>query len=136
MANTPPSSTPGIRAIHATSREGANLVFLGNLRVLITKHEDGWIAQGLEIDYAIDGATVDEVKARFEDGLTLTVRSHLRVHNGIKQLFKNAPQEYWDKFYAVVPPDQQHEATVTVHTLPRELQSALSFDQIIYARAA
>ena len=42
-------------------------------------------AGGLEIDYAIDGATVQvqEAIVRFEEGPTLTVNSHLRVHKGI-----------------------------------------------------
>jgi hypothetical protein len=33
-----------------------------NLRVLITKEDGPWIAQGLEIDYAVDGDTISEVK--------------------------------------------------------------------------
>jgi hypothetical protein len=110
-------------------------VFLGNLRVLITKHEDGWLAQGLEADYAIDGATVDEVKRRFEQGLALTVQSHLRVYKHAKHVMTVAPQQVWDKFFAVVPPDMQHRSNlITVRVVPTDKHHVLPFDRIIYAQ--
>lgn len=99
-----------------------------NLHVLLTRDEHGWLAQGLEIDYAIDGDSVDDVKARFEAGLTLTIQSHLRVYGDVRTLLRIAPQPIWDKFYAAVPPDVQHkQALLTVQSLP--------FDRIVYVQS-
>ena len=140
MSKTPttkkPSRQPGPAfVLHKQQRDGSELVFLGNLRVLITKHEDGWLAQGLEADYAIDGATLDEVKTRFEEGLSLTVQSHLRVYKHAKNVMTVAPQAVWDKFFAVVPPDVQHKSTlITVRVVPSGQRSVLPFDRIIYAQ--
>jgi hypothetical protein len=105
--------------------------------VLITKHEDGWVAQGLEIDYAIDGSSVEDVKKRFEQGLTLTVKANLRVHRNITRLLSNiAPPAIWAKFFAAVPPDVRHKSNlITVRTLPRQRQPVLPFDRIIFAQA-
>lgn len=125
MAKAPPHKKPsGSRqpafVLHRQSTDGSESVYLGNLRVLITKHEDGWLAQGLEADYAIDGATLDEVKQRFEQGLGLTVQSHLRVYKHAKNVLTVAPQTVWDKFFAVVPPDVQHKSNlITVHVVPK-----------------
>lgn len=125
-------------ALHFTGKDGSQTVCLGNLHVLLTKHEDTWLAQGLEIDYAIDGDSIPEVKARFEKGLTLTIESHLRVYSDIKSLLRVAPQPIWDKFYAAVPPDIQHEqGLMTVRALPKHHpQQVLPFDKIVYAQAA
>lgn len=131
-------------AVQLERSDGSKTVCIGNLHVLLTKDENGtWLAQGLEIDYAIDGDSVDEVKKRFEQGLALTVKSHLRVYGDIKSLLRIAPQPIWDKFYAAVPPDVQHHQTLlTVHALPKQVKAAtqpqqrLPFDRIVYAQAA
>ena len=44
-------------------------VGIGNLRVLILPDEDGfWFAQGLELDYGVQGSTLEEAKKHFEEG--------------------------------------------------------------------
>ncbi len=75
-----------------------HLVYYDSLRVLITKDGDGWLAQGLEIDYAVDGESLADVKKRFEDGLAMTIESNLRVYGNIKPLLKVAPQDVWDEW--------------------------------------
>ena len=122
--------------MHVKGKDGSQVVCLGNLHVLITHTQDAWLAQGLEIDYAIDGDTVDEVKQRFEDGLVLTIQSHLRVYGDIRGLLRVAPQPIWDKFYAAVPPDVRHQQEmVTVRTISSR-QQVLPFERIVYAQAA
>jgi hypothetical protein len=55
-------------------------VLVGALRVVIIKDEDHWFAQRLEIDYATSGHDMDDVKDRFQQGLTATVHEHLRMY--------------------------------------------------------
>lgn len=123
--------------LHRQHKDGAEYVYLGNLRVLITKHEDGWLAQGLEVDYSIDGATADEVKRRFEEGLSRTVEAHLRIYKHARQVMTIAPQSIWDKFFAAVPPDLQHSSgLITVRVVPSSKHRVIPFDRIIYAQVA
>lgn len=127
----------GPYALQLQGKDGLKTICLGNLHVLISHHDDSWLAQGLEIDYAIDGNSVDDVKKRFEEGLTLTIQSHLRVYGDIRTLLRVAPQPIWDKFYAAVPPDlQHHQELLTVHELPKKPQQVLPFERIVYAQAA
>ena len=46
--------------------------WLGNLRGHASKNETYWYAQGIEIDYAAQGNSVEEVKERFGSGLYAT----------------------------------------------------------------
>ena len=56
-------------AIHA--KDGNNhCVTLSALRVMLLEDSSGWFAQGLEIDYAASGATIDEVKKKLIEILT------------------------------------------------------------------
>jgi hypothetical protein len=108
----------------------SRVVALGNLRVLITKEDGSWIAQGLEIDYAIDGDTVPEVKRRFETGLAMTIESHLRVHNSIDHLLKIAPYEIWSDYFASKNTIHRFQhSQVSIHP---SLQKHLPFERIDY----
>lgn len=58
--------------------------------------QDGeWFAQGVDIDYAATGRTLDEVQRNFEEGLAATVGLHLRRFGTINRLLKTAPTEVW-----------------------------------------
>ena len=123
-------------ALHLKGQDGSQTVCVGNLHVLLSQKDGAWLAQGLEIDYAIDGNSVEDVKNRFVEGLTLTIESHLRVYGEIKSLLRVAPQPIWDRFYAAVPPDVQHKTRVlTVHKF-KTPQQTLPFGQIVYAQEA
>lgn len=95
-------------AVHL--KHGDNhLVGLNALRVLLTPDGDAWFAQGLEIDYAASGATAEEVKTNFSEGLKLTVGEHLRIYGNIERLLKVAPQEAWSEFFSAAPEAIQAE---------------------------
>jgi hypothetical protein len=89
----------GALAAQIDTKDGS-VVMLGNLRVLITKDDGSWVAQGLEIDYAIDGENLTAVKQRFETGLAMTVESNIRVYGNIDNMLKVAPPEVWADYYA------------------------------------
>jgi hypothetical protein len=85
-------------AIHGTDGE-THIVGIGNLRVIICPDEDGWFAQGLEIDYAASGATIDEAKKNFEIGLRGTIGLNIKMHSNIEHFLKVAPQQIWKELY-------------------------------------
>lgn len=86
--------TPVTTAVHAKSG-GDHIVGIGNLRVVIVQDEAAWFAQGLEIDYAAQGDSLESVKKAFEDGLCCTIHEHLRVYGTIEKFLKPAPSQVW-----------------------------------------
>ena len=68
------------------------------MRVLLLKEESVWIAQCLEYDIAVQGATV----AAAQDAFVRTFAGQIAValHHGEEPLatFQRAPEHYWDLF--------------------------------------
>lgn len=80
-----------------TENENHHAVIVECLRVLlIQEEEEQWFAQGLELDYAAAGDTVDDVKERFQQGLGVTITEHLKIYGSVENLLRVAPQETWD----------------------------------------
>jgi hypothetical protein len=77
-------------AIHVSSGK-QHLVGLGSIRVLICPDGDCWFAQGVEIDYAAQGASIEDVKKRFEVGLRATIEENLKIYDSIDGLLAFAP---------------------------------------------
>jgi len=84
-------------ALHGTMDDGQELVGFGNIRVLILQEPDGWFAQGLEVDYAAEGDSLEEVQRAFEQGFHATIDTHLRLYGGIERLLRPAPPEVWQE---------------------------------------
>jgi hypothetical protein len=83
-------------AFHAQHKDGLHhIVGIGNLRVVLVPDGDVWFAQGLEIDYAAQGANKEDAKTQFENGLMSTIQEHLRVYGTIKGMLRIAPQSVW-----------------------------------------
>jgi hypothetical protein len=94
-------------------------VGIWNLHVMITNDDGSWFAQAFEIDYAAQGSTLDDVKARFETGLYATIDEHLKVFGGLKQLVQPAPPEVWQELLETCNEEHQFEySQISVHKLP------------------
>jgi hypothetical protein len=120
----------GATAVQVDAPDGSQVVVCENLRVLVTKQDGVWIAQGLEIDYAAEGDTIPQVKQRFEQGLAMTIESHLRVHNNIRKLLSaQAPPELWAEYF-----DKKNTLRRFVHSqaMMMQLQRHLPFDRIVW----
>lgn len=78
-------------AMHALSGDGKHAVGIWDLHVHIVRDGDGWFAQGLEIDYGVQGDTVEEAKHNFEIGLEGTIDLHLKMEGDINGFLKFAP---------------------------------------------
>ena len=117
-------------AVHAKSDSGDHIVGIGNIRVVIIPDGHAWFAQGLEIDYAVQGSSIEDAKKRFADGLCATVEEHLRVFGDIKRILKVAPPEVWQ----LLTQDgavRNRYTQVTVHDFSKEA-SALPYSGIEY----
>ncbi len=68
-----------------------HLAALDGLRVLISEEPDGWVAQGVEIDYFACGETLEEVQRNFEIGLNLTIQEHVKRYGNIEKFLRWAP---------------------------------------------
>jgi hypothetical protein len=91
-------------AIHAKHKDGEHhLVGFGNIRVIIVADGAAFFAQGLEIDYAAQGATITEVKRNFEIGLEATIEQHLKIYGNIKRLLQPAPLAVWQELVPEKP---------------------------------
>ena len=106
-------------AIHL-SGNGDHVVGIGDLRVFIVQDGDYWCAQGLEIDYVAQGASIEEAKKAFTDGLTATIHANIETHGTIKNVLKIAPPEIWQEIYDIeVLPHVYSQ--VSVHEIEWEL---------------
>ena len=84
------------KALHRAEESGTHAAGIGNLRVVLVPDENFWFAQGLEIDYAAQGDSLEDAQENFQDGLSATIHEHLRVYGTIAGMLRIAPQEAWD----------------------------------------
>lgn len=62
------------------------------LTVLVARSVDGgYYAQGVEFDYIATGATEDEAKTRFAQGLIATLKEYIESGLAVEGLFKSTP---------------------------------------------
>ncbi len=68
-----------------------------NLHVLITPASsgNGFFAQAYEIDYAVHGSSLEQVKERFVNGLTATVHHYMQIFGGVDNLLKQVNTDWW-----------------------------------------
>lgn len=109
MANT--------AALHGADSHGSHVVGMWALHVVIVPDGKFWFAQGLEIDYATQGESLEDAKKKFESGLAATVQEHLNVFGQIKNLLRVAPQDAWDLAFSASA--SAHEfSPASLHPLP------------------
>ena len=68
------------------------------LRVLMIEEDGIWYAQGLEVDYAAEGDSLDDAKHRFARGLEATIEQHLMTYGSVEKLIRQAPAEFWHRY--------------------------------------
>lgn len=83
-------------ALHGSDSHGSHAVGMWALHVVIVPDGKFWFAQGLEIDYATQGETLEDAKQKFESGLAATIHEHLKVYGQLRNLLRVAPQDAWD----------------------------------------
>lgn len=73
-------------------QDDSHAVLIHNLRVLVAERDGVWDAQGVEIDYAASGDSLEDVQRRFERGLGKMIQLHLQRFGSISRLLKFAPE--------------------------------------------
>ncbi|BCU07190.1 hypothetical protein [Allochromatium tepidum] len=116
------------KALHARTDDDCHLPAINKLRVLLFEREDGWFAQGVDLDYAATGRTLEEVQQHFEQGLAATINRHLQRFDSIEHLLKYPPEAEWK---ALKEPRAYDIDLVTWHEMGDSLMP-LPFDGIAY----
>lgn len=87
---------------HGQSPDGKiHVIGISALKVVITKDGANWFAQGLDIDYAAEGISVENAKQNFENGLAATIHQNLKAFNDPSKILKPAPPEVWQEMFYV-----------------------------------
>ena len=112
-----------------------HVVGILNLKVILIQEAGSWFAQGLEIDYAAEGKTLEEVKAAFEKGFCGTIYENLRVYGKLDKFLVPAPVEIWKEMFYDCS-DMNAFSQITVHNLAEKVGSLLPFKAIEYIQRA
>ncbi len=117
-------------AIHAKHVDGKHhAVGVWNLHVLIVPDGRFWFAQGLEIDFAVQGDSVADAKKQFENGLEATIHHHIRIFGNISRLLCVAPNEVWQDLWNTAKALPKSYSQISIHDLT-------PFHQIEYSEVA
>jgi hypothetical protein len=82
---------------HSIGADGKHRIAIDGLRVWLFQEDDQWIAQGIDIDYAASGETVERAKEMFELGFCLTLVENIRRYGSIERFVsKRVPKEIED----------------------------------------
>lgn len=123
----------GSVAIHDSDDDIHHVVGLGNLRVIIVPDGSAFFAQGLEIDFAAQGATVENAKQNFEIGLHATIDQHIRIYGHINALLQPAPRKVWKELITDSVSLRNRFSIVSEHTI--EPRGRLPYEGINYLMA-
>jgi uridine kinase len=123
--------------LHGMSNDNRlHVVEIGNLRVVVVPDGKHWFAQGLEIDYAEQGDSLESAKENFEKGLALTIQEHIMIKGNIEGLLKQAPPEYWKPILRDPAADKNYFSLISGHQLISEQTSFKGIEYIIAAKHA
>jgi len=134
-------SKPVTAALHVQA--GAkHVVGVKDLRVILTRDGNSWFAQGLEIDYAAAGASIEEAKENFGEGLGLTIIEHLTLNGNINKLLKIAPPEAWNEYLHAPPGGIKSYSTIVACEIFEEEDDKIKakigfpFENIVFLKSA
>lgn len=117
------------KAIHFKNT-GCEGVIIGALRVIVSEQDGYWFAQGIEIDFAASGSSLQDLQERFECGLVETITAHLNKYGTIENLLKYAPKTEWQ---SLADSQEYYVDMVAIHELHDQVaMKELPFKQIAY----
>lgn len=125
---------------HAAHKDGEqHAIAVMNLHVLIVPDGKHWFAQGLEIDYAVQGTSVADVKKQFETGFRATIHQNLKIFGHIGNMLRVAPNDVWQE-YLTTPKAQKVYSHASMHKVLPDLSAThadmLQFEQIEYTEVS
>jgi hypothetical protein len=85
----------GAKAVKTDLPDGEHhAVGISKLHVLVVPDGKGWFAQAFEIDYGVQGNSIEEVKKRFEEGLAATIQHNVDIFDTITNILHPNPDWY------------------------------------------
>ena len=113
-----------------------HVVGIGNLHVRLLKEGGHWFAQCLEIDYLVEGDSLEGVKRGFERGLMATIQANLEIHGSIEPMLDPAPASVWKEFCSPKVVSKKY-SQVSVHQIEenQDIVNLLPFQAIQYLEA-
>jgi hypothetical protein len=124
-----------IRAAKGWNGQGAGKMkkdWAFKFRILMKKEEDLWVAHCLELDLVATALSEKQV----EEDIVAVILEQVRyciVNDNMANLFRNAPKEIWDEFYACEKNMKPRQRTVKA---PRRRQSLSDFPPISFMTSA
>lgn len=98
----------------------------GMLRAVILQDSscNAYVIQGLEVDYAAQGSTIEEARKNFEYGLAASLFANQKMFNHVDNFLVAAPPDvWWDCLY------KQRAATLK-RSLSHTFHSALALNDV------
>ena len=105
-----------------------------SLHVMLLPDDGHWFAQGLEIDYAACGETIEQARENFAHGLAFTVCEHLMMHGNLDKVLNVAPKEAWLEYYNT-PSDSIKKHALSFVTSVKVFEDAGAKDPAVAAKA-
>ena len=103
-------------------------VGIKNLHVLVVPDGNGWFAQAFEIDYGVQGSTIEEVKKRFEEGLAATIQHNVDIFDTIANMLR--PNQDWYMLKAQTEGSEYDYTCVEVFPIPAKVVDAFPYRMI------
>ncbi|OLE46680.1 MAG: hypothetical protein AUG46_08930 [Acidobacteria bacterium 13_1_20CM_3_58_11] len=132
-------SDDSYKTLHVPSPDGQlHVVLVKALKVVILKDGDLWFAQGLDVDYASQGTSVDDAKQNFENGLAATIHQHLKAYGNLSKFLKPAPPNVWQEtLYASLAAEGTSESSkysqLSIHSVTEnDAIKIAKFESIVY----
>jgi hypothetical protein len=121
-----PEEAHGTKAsVHSDSDGEQHAVGIWALHVLVVPDGKGWFAQAFEIDYGVQGNTLEEVKTRFEQGLSATIHHNIDIFGGIDNMLH--PNQDWYLLKAQTTGQEYDYSCVEMHQVPPKFAKFFKF---------
>lgn len=92
------------------------------------EHGEVWYAQGLDVDFAASGKSLDDVQRRFSRGLHSTLVAHLNKYGNASRLHRT-PRSVWKRFF---DDEMYHVHLISVESFPDAQAEDFPYTELAY----
>jgi hypothetical protein len=118
-----PTEIKACVAAQASHEDGEHhVVGIWNLDVVVIPSGRFWYAQGLQIDYGVQGDSMTDAKTQFEKGLRSAIHHNIRIFGTIDKLLQVAPSKVWSKMWNMSKAEHNTYSQVSFHEILKDIQ--------------
>lgn len=126
-----------IRRALAGDENPQQLIAVDGLRVIIVPDGDQWFAQGIDIDFAASGSTIEDVQNRFVQGLCSTLHANMvRNKESMRAFLHPAPNSVIEEVTSKLPRSIHELKFVSVRLKNDDCFEDLPYKQASFIHAA